>query len=374
MRRCVPLVLILMVVLAACAPTYKKLPLLDDVPELKALSERGESRRIRVWRFPVGEIDGAPYSIVAEETGVERTDVLVVPIHGLVSDRTTWQFVSGHLGETHRLWIPDQLGCGESDRPSPVEIGEAAYSPSASARQLLEALRQRNEEAGWPRRIFFVGHSLGGAVALRILGSTELRVAYPRIFERVDSAMLIAPLEFAVHRSDKTLAEMGRMGTFRLGLGRATGLFKEEVAKWLLGSAENPDWVLRVDVDRLLSAFDGKQARLSTQAIIRQAVPFDRSNGRPDWEAIEPLVDDYANVKIPVLVLWGRRDETLPLSMGYKLLAELPDARLRIVEGGKHSLQADRPELVADWIRRFLADSGAGWAAVETIGSTRKPK
>jgi len=360
-------VLILSGLLAGCAPTYKKLPELNDVPELKTLSTRSEARQIRLWKLPVGEIDGVPYSIVAEETGSERTDVLVVPVHGLVSDRTTWGFVSGHLGETHRLWIPDQLGCGESDRPSPVDVGESAYSPSASAKHLLEALRQRNDEAGWPDRIFFVGHSLGGAVVLRILGSTELHEAYPRVFERVDSAMLIAPLEFAVHRSSETLAEMSRIGGFKLALGRSSGVLREEVARELVYSAENPDWVLKHDVDRVLNAFDGKQARLSTQAIIRQAIPFNELNGRPNWNAIEPLVADYANVQVPVLLLWGKRDETLPLSMGYKLLAELPDARLLIVEEGKHSLQADRPEFVSELIRRFIADTGEGWAPIEFV-------
>jgi pimeloyl-ACP methyl ester carboxylesterase len=367
LKRIVPALLIVWVMLAGCAPTYKKLPTLDQVPELKTLSERSEARQIRLWKLPVGENNGAPYSIVAEETGATRTDVLIVLVHGLVSDRTTWRFVSGHLGETHRLWIPDQLGCGDSDRPSPVEIGDAEYSPSASAKHLLEALRRRNDEAGWPNRIFFVGHSLGGAVVLRILGSDDLHAAYPRIFDRIDSAMLIAPLEFAVHRSSETLTELSRVGSLKLGLGKKTGYFREMIARELVHSAENPDWVFGFDVDRIFDAFDGKEARLPTQAIIRQAVPFNESNGRPDWDAIERLVADYANVRVPVLLLWGNRDETLPLSMGYKLLAELPDARLRIVAEGKHSLQADRPVLVSEWIQRFLADSGAGWALIELV-------
>jgi len=360
--------LVLCVVLAGCAPTYKRLPVLDALPELKTLVERNDERRFRLWKLPVGEIDGSPYSIVAEETGADRTDVLVVPVHGLVSDRSTWRFVSGHLGETHRLWIPDQLGCGDSDRPSPVAIGESAYSPDASARHLLEALERRNDEAGWPERIFFVGHSLGGAVVLRILGSPELRTAYPRIYARMDSAMLIAPLEFAVNRASETVDEMGRIGGFKLGLGKTMGIFREKVARELVDSAEHPERVLKIDIDRVLQAFGGKSARLSTQAIIRQAVPF--IEGRPDWDAIDRLVAEYANVQVPVLLLWGRHDETLPLSMGYKLLAELPDARLRIVEQGKHSLQAERPRLVSDWIRRFLADRGSGWVPIEAAESS----
>ena len=123
--------------------------------------------------------------------------------------------------------------------------------------------------------------------------------------------------------------------------------------------------MFKVDADRLIDAFADREARRATQAIIRRMIPFTHA-GRPDWEAIEALTDDYANVDVPVLILWGRRDETLALSIGYKLLAELPDARLRIVPTGKHSLQADRPKLVADWIERFLRDAGAGWPRLGT--------
>lgn len=359
--------LLAVALLTGCAPTYKRLPTLDRVPELQALSARSEASRIRLWELPVGEIDGEPYRIVAEETGVERDDLLIVLVHGLVSDRTTWQFVAGHLAETHRLWMPDQLGCGDSDRPDPEDVGEATYSSSGSARNLLEALQQRNDEAGWPERIVFAGHSLGGAVVLRILGSSDLHQDYPQIYERMERAVLIAPLEFAVHRADQTLAEMSQVGAFKLSLGRGLGVFQETVAKELLYSAENPDYVFKFDADRLLDAFDGKPARRATQAIIRQAVPFDEETERPDWDEIERLVADYANVRFPVLVLWGNRDETLPLSMGYKLLAELPDARLRILRGGKHSLQADRPEMVADWIREFVDQSVDDWPRLEWV-------
>jgi pimeloyl-ACP methyl ester carboxylesterase len=349
-------VLIAAAVLGACSPAYKRLPTLTDVPELEALVRDNEHRQQRLWNLPVGTADDVPYSIVAEETGSNREDELVVLIHGLASDRTTWQFVSGHLGKTRRLWIPDQLGCGESDRPDPEIVGESAYSPTESARHLLEALRQRNEIAGWPDRIVIVGHSLGGAVALRMLGSPELRRDYPRVVGRIDRAVLIAPLGFAVHRADTTLSVMSRVGGFMVFLGRSTGVLKQNVAKELLQSAERPEWVFKFDADRLIDAFVGKRNRRATQAIIRQAVPFDLETRRPDWPEIERLVADYRQVDVPVLLIWGDRDETLPLAVGYKLAAELPNARLHIVEHGKHSLQADRPGEVADMIDAFLPD------------------
>ncbi len=366
MRRRLAVLLVFLALAVACAPTYKRLPSLESVPELASLAQRGADRLHRSWSLPVGEVDGVPYSIVASETGSDRSDELVVLIHGFVSDRTTWQFVSGLLGERHRLWIPDQLGCGDSARPDPALAGEETYGATGQARNLLEALRQRNDEAGWPDRIVFVGHSLGGAITLRILGSMELREAYPRIFERVDRAVLIAPLGFAVHRADHTMRELGTVGGFRLFLGKAVGYVRENVAIELLAAAEKPNWVFRFDADRVLDAFRDKQARRATQAIIRQTIPFD-ARGRPDWSMIDRLVADYRNVDLPVLLLWGGRDETLSLAMGYKLLAELPDARLRILREGKHSLQADRPAEVTEWIERFVEDAGAGWDRLEYV-------
>jgi pimeloyl-ACP methyl ester carboxylesterase len=101
--------------------------------------------------------------------------------------------------------------------------------------------------------------------------------------------------------------------------------------------------------------------------MILQAVPFDLTSRRPDWEAIEVLEADYANVRVPALILWGARDETLPASMGYKLRAQLPDARLRIVEESMHSLPTERPALCAEYIRSFVESAGDGWPAVAEV-------
>lgn len=353
-----------------CTSAYKRLPSLDQVPELARLSDQTAQRQIRHWSLPVGEVDGAPYHMVADELGEPRDDQLVVLVHGMVSDRTTWQFVAGTLGQTHRLFLPDMIGNGESDHPDPRKLQADAYSPTGAARHLLEALSARHREQPLPERIVFVGHSLGGGVVLRLLSAPELQREYPEILSRCDRAVLISPLEFAVHRATEALAELTRVGSFRVALGRATGIIRNEAAKELLASAERPEWVFKFDVDRLYDAFKTKARRLPTQAIIRTAAPFDEETARPDWDAIETLVGDYQNVQIPVLLIWGDRDETLPLSMGYKLLAELPDARLRIVRRGKHSLQADRPTFLADWLRRFIDDENAAadWEKIVTIG------
>ena len=363
------LLLFLVGLSCGCASTYKQLPSLDEVPELAQLAQRTRQSQIHEWKLPVGDVEGQPYFMIADELGREREDEMIVLVHGMVSDRTTWQFVAGTLGQKHRLFIPDMIGNGESDHPDPRLLPEGAYSPTGAARHLLEALRKRDQEEPLPQRIVFVGHSLGGGIVLRLLSAPELREEYGDILDRCERAVLISPLEFAVHRAAETLTELTQVGSLKVALGRATGLIRNGAAKELVASAERPDWVFKFDVDRLYDAFKTRERRLPTQAIIRTAAPFDLETARPDWEAIETLVDEYKNVDIPVLLIWGDRDETLPLSMGYKLVTELPNAKLRIVRRGKHSLQADRPTFLARWLDRFIEDedAGANWNKIETI-------
>jgi hypothetical protein len=58
--------------------------------------------------------------------------------------------------------------------------------------------------------------------------------------------------------------------------------------------------------------------------------------------------------------------------MGYKLAAELPNARLRIVRDSMHSLLWERPTVSAQLIREFLGgrlDTEPRVAQVESQGS-----
>jgi pimeloyl-ACP methyl ester carboxylesterase len=57
----------------------------------------------------------------------------------------------------------------------------------------------------------------------------------------------------------------------------------------------------------------------------------------------------------PTLVLWGDTDHALGMGEGVKrLVSLLPDARLRVVPGARHSLAAEVPELLAREVEGFL--------------------
>ena len=96
-----------------------------------------------------------------------------------------------------------------------------------------------------------------------------------------------------------------------------------------------------------------RDTRLALQAVFTQTVPM--RDGRPDWPAIHSVVADYANVDVPCLIVWGARDETLPVAMGFKLAAQLPNAQLHVVPDCMHSVHLEDPVLCANLIRDFIA-------------------
>ena len=77
-------------------------------------------------------------------------------------------------------------GCGDSDHPDPAGLGADAYGPSAMARQVLSAVRQRLAARPAPPRVTLVGHSLGGSTVLRRSADPAVRREFADVLSRVD--------------------------------------------------------------------------------------------------------------------------------------------------------------------------------------------
>ncbi|HLJ81274.1 MAG TPA: alpha/beta fold hydrolase, partial [Ktedonobacterales bacterium] len=96
----------------------------------------------------------------------------VLLLHGLADCKESWQRLLPALARRHRVYAPDLLGCGASEKP------RASYSLWALAAYMRHFLDAVGVEAA-----NIVGHSLGGGLAL------HLYIQYP---ERVRRLALIA--------------------------------------------------------------------------------------------------------------------------------------------------------------------------------------
>lgn len=334
------LLLVLVLVLTGCA-SAPALVSEDAVPELAALKAATNAAPRQLVRVPLE--DGR--RIAVHRLGDPSAPRALVMVHGMLSDHRAWRLVAGALvRDGTQVWLVDLPGCGASDKPSPRDY---AYKPAAMAADAAAAIRTL---AG-PQQLTLVGHSLGGQVVVRMLVEQRATAG----MERVDSAVLIAGLDISVNKQDAGIRAIATASDARVELGEITGELQRLVRTRTAESVQPPTPALEEEAQIRLEYLVGREQRAISQAIIRRALPWLMpEERRPDWAAMEAFEERYASIEVPVLVMWGRRDEILATAMGYKLAAQLPRARLVVMDGVMHSPQTERPAQTVTEITRFV--------------------
>jgi len=354
--------------LASCTSWETRLHPEREIPILCTLAAKTEALPARETRSRRQDVE-----VVIEELGTGNRSRAIVLIHGVLSDRRTWRYLAGELGRDYDLILVDLPGCGASSVPDVTELDADGYTPTWLADQVLRAL---DEHLGARDvQLTVVGHSLGGAVALRMLGDERLRHRYSKVIERVDGGVLLAPLDFAMTRPDPTLIQVAGLTDFDILIGMVSGLLRRSIARAVYEGCHDPATMPREEMERVYQILIDDRRREAAQAMIRRAAPLDE-RARPIWSQVDRLVADYANVDVPCLILWGGRDETLPVAMGYKLHAQLPSSRLLILREAMHSLPIEEPLFCNAFIRRFVTGQLEDRSAVTEfshVGGGDKP-
>jgi len=248
----------------------------------------------------------------------------VLLVHGL-GERASqdWDGLATDLAKGYRVVRFDLPGFGRSSK------GNLAYTPERYA-LFLHALVNREVRA---RPFFLVGHSMGGAIALR----------YASLYPQDVRALVLVDVPAILHRFvySKHLAAFGlnRMvpGLYPNGndaLGNMLGN--------VLGNAEKKQFPVEmvVQIPALRQKFlKGQPSLISGMAL-----------------ALEDFGRDITRVMAPTLILWGERDETAPLRSGRVLAANLAHARLEVFPGAGHTPMDDVPQLFQARLREFLRD------------------
>lgn len=260
----------------------------------------------------------------------------VVLIHGLGQQASLdWLPVLHTLARHYRVLIFDLPGFGRSDR------ADAGLSPKKYADLLHWLILQHTNEP-----VFVVGHSLGGAIALRH------SYDYPEQVRRlllIDAAGILQTTVFARHLAlvpgkvdaPKALRRLVERGS--RALNRVSGRFQDMTA----------------DSAGLLAA-------LANSDRARGLLYRDNSNVNAALglvnEDFSPIVRE---VRVPVWILWGEHDPVAPLRTGRALKWLLPQAQLDILAGVGHVPMSEETGMTVDWLLRSLKEplSAAGPAA-----------
>lgn len=324
-----------------------------DLVPYAQLTRLWAARPITTNSIPTRIGDGPVVNVAIHETGNMGSDHVIVLIHGVFADHRAWRFVASALGDDYDLLLIDLPGSGASDRPDPQLLGPDGYAPDAMAERVLQALEVHLADRPTPRQITLAAHSLGGMIAIRMMGSAQLRSRHEQILGLVDRMVLLSPADVEIINPPALFVQIAELTEVEIMLGDVTGLLMDRVCQGTRDSVSDPERALREEADTRYQMLTQRDTRLALQAVFTQTVPM--RDGRPDWPAIHRVVADYANVDVPCLIVWGARDETLPVAMGYKLAAQLPNAQLHVVPNCMHSVHLEDPVLCANLIRDFIA-------------------
>jgi pimeloyl-ACP methyl ester carboxylesterase len=246
----------------------------------------------------------------------------LVLVHGLGGGAANWVELAPLLAQQHRVLVPELPGHGGST-PLPVVPNFAAFAD----RLALIA----DQEEMLPAAL--VGHSLGGVVAVRWALRRPADV----------SALVLAAgagISSTTRRAKYGLRILGIIGPRRL------------IAPWSDRVADSA--LLRYFVFGRWGASD--PLVLSPRAVdgfLEGTLLASDSAGAARALVVDDVRQELHEIRCPCLVLWGARDNQLPLVDGFDFARRLR-APLRTIADCGHLLIGERPELCADAIDKFL--------------------
>jgi pimeloyl-ACP methyl ester carboxylesterase len=242
---------------------------------------------------------------------------VVVLVHGITSTSATWANVLPYLAERFTVIAPDLLGHGESAKP------RGDYSLGAYASGIRDLLIALGHE-----RATFVGHSLGGGVAM------QLAYQFPEHCERlvlVSSGGLgreISALLRAASLPGSEVVLPLLAGVPVLGAGRAVGRVLGRIG-------------LRVhtDVGEVLRG----HASLSDGAARAAFLQTLRTIVDPRGQRVDARDRLYLAQALPFLLIWGERDPIIPVEHARAAHRLVPSSRLELFSDAGHFPHLDDP-------------------------------
>jgi pimeloyl-ACP methyl ester carboxylesterase len=253
---------------------------------------------------------------------------VVLLLHGLGCDHTTWSPVIDSLARRYTVIAPDLLGHGLSAKP------RADYSVGGYANGMRDLLTVLGID-----RATVIGHSFGGGVAM------QFAYQFP---ERTERLMLVASggLGAEVTPAIRAITTPG----FHQVMGVLTMPGIRHVGKAGMRTLARGPWKHTRDLDEVAEIYDSfkdRHARHAIRHVVRAVV---------DWRGqIVTMADRaYLTEAMPMAVVWGRDDMVIPVRHASNAAALAPDARIEVIPNAGHFPHKDHPHRFAKIVHEFI--------------------
>lgn len=238
---------------------------------------------------------------------------VVILLHGLGADSSSWQANIAPLAQKYRVIAPDQIGFGKSDKPF------INYRVGTLVDFLSGLMKELKIE-----RASLVGNSLGGFTV------AAFALTYP---EKVDKLVLVDAAGYSVPKDTDPRTFNVLNPSTREGVRQVMSLIFYN--KQLFAN----DATVDAFYTRKMQTGDGYTVQMFIDSILRGEDVLD---GKLD------------KIKQPTLLVWGREDALTPLSMGERFNKDIKGSQLFILEKCGHVPQLEQAAVFNGALMKFL--------------------
>ncbi len=241
----------------------------------------------------------------------------IVFLHGIPTSSFLWRAVAEPLSEDYRVIVTDMVGYGQSAMHDGFD---------RSIRAQEEMIDGLVDELGFDR-FTFVGHDLGGGVALRYAAHE------PDAVERLVLSNAVAYDSWPVESIGEIgLPEMPEENSVEDVQEMLDGLYRDT----LVGEADE------AFLEGMKTQWDSEEGVVS---LSRNAIATNTSH----TTEIDP-----SEIEARTLLLWGADDEFQPLENAERLADDVADAEVVGLDDARHWVMEDRPDAYLDELESFL--------------------
>lgn len=265
-------------------------------------------------------------SINYETIGLGKITLLF--IHGFGMTLNSWNEIKYKFDvSVFKLILVDIKGCGFSDKPI-----NSDYSLKTHTRILLGLLQHLKI-----KKIFVVGHSYGGMIALH--------------------------MQFYIKKYKADLAINGMVLLDTPGYKNSIPFFikvlKSPILSFLMldiipprlsainviiNTFVNKRFAINKYLEKYVFFYRMKGFNSTLKQSAKQVIPVN----------LEEITSSYKDINVPVLLIWGERDWLVPSSQAKKLKTNIKNANLIIIKDCGHVPHEEKPEITFHHIDQFL--------------------
>ncbi len=244
----------------------------------------------------------------------------VVLIHGMVNSSRHWERVAARLAPDFQVIAPDLIGHGDTAGP------RGDYSLGAHAARIRDLLAILGID-----HATMVGHSYGGGVAMQYFWQ------FP---QRVDRLVLVSSGGLGPE-----VSPLLRSAALP-GMAALLAMFANRPLVEGLYSTGKPQLQA---ISRALRPLSGPGARQAFLETLRSVIDM-----RGQRVAANDKLYLLDSVPTPTLIVWGERDNTIPLEHGRAAHEVVSNSRFETLPGAAHFPHIEDPEALARVLRDFL--------------------